>query len=154
LIVDINGDGLPDIVVASQGPGTDGTGTAGATVLLQDPANPGTFLAPVTYAGAVGSLSVAVGDLDKDGHPDIVLASPDPSGQGTFSILLQDPANPGTFKPGTALTGLGRPLSVALADFNGDGYLDIVAADGTGAVVYIQSTTTPGTFGTGTQAGG
>jgi hypothetical protein len=154
VIADINGDGLPDIVVASQGPGTDGTGTAGATVLLQDPANPGTFLAPVTYAGAVGSLSVAVGDLDKDGHLDIVLASALPSGQGTFSILLQDPANPGTFKPGTALTGLGRPLSVALADFNGDGYLDIAAADGTGAVVYVQSTTTPGTFGAGTQVGG
>src|SRR5213078_3002817 len=47
---DVNGDGLPDIVVANFGPGADGTGSAGVSVLLQDAANPGSFLAPVTYA--------------------------------------------------------------------------------------------------------
>src|SRR5207253_679934 len=45
---DVNGDGLPDIVVANFGPGADGTGSAGVSVLLQDAANPGSFLPPVT----------------------------------------------------------------------------------------------------------
>jgi hypothetical protein len=95
-----------------------------------------------------------VGDLDKDGHPDLVLASPDPTGQGTITILLQDKTNPGTFLPGTAISGLGRPVSIVLADFNQDGYLDIAAADGTGAVIYLQNPSSPGTFGAGVQAGG
>ena len=34
-------DELPDLVVANFGPGTDGTGIAGVSVLLQDAANPG-----------------------------------------------------------------------------------------------------------------
>jgi len=45
-IADVNGDGLPDIVVANLDPGADGTGSAGVSVLLQDAAHPGSFLAP------------------------------------------------------------------------------------------------------------
>src|SRR5262249_40141095 len=74
-VADVNGDGLPDIIVANVGPGTDATGSAGVSVLLQDAAHPGTFLAPVTYATQGGSVDVAVADLNGDGKPDLVVAN-------------------------------------------------------------------------------
>jgi len=154
VIADLNGDGLLDIAIAGEGPASDTTGTTGAMVLLQDPANPGQFLTPVTYYTETGSLSIAVADMNLDGHLDLVLVSQYPTGSGEISILLQDPNNAGTFQAATSIGGFGRPVSVALADMNGDGYPDIVTADGTGAIVYFQSSTTPGTYAAGTQVGG
>src|SRR5262249_11426204 len=74
-IADLNGGGLPDLVVANFGPGSDGSGMAGVSVLLQDAAKPGTFLAPVSYPAYGGAIDVAVGDLNGDGKPDVAVAS-------------------------------------------------------------------------------
>jgi hypothetical protein len=57
-IVDINGDGLPDLLSADYS----------VSLFLQDPAAPGTFFAPLgLYAG--GANWVAAGDLNGDGSP-------------------------------------------------------------------------------------
>jgi len=65
------GSGLPDIAVANYGlPGTPGS----VSVFLHDPGSPGAFLAPVLYSGNVGPVSVALGDLDGDGLPDLAIA--------------------------------------------------------------------------------
>lgn len=154
-IADVNGDSLPDLVVANYGPGTDGTGTPGVSVLLQSATSPGTFLAPVTYATPDGAIDVAVGDLDGDGRPDLVVASLDPDFTGGVSVLLQNaaPAAAGTFGTATVYAGMGQPLSVAIADLNGDGHPDIAVADGTSATVMLQSATTPGTFANPVQVG-
>ncbi|HYB66249.1 MAG TPA: VCBS repeat-containing protein, partial [Steroidobacteraceae bacterium] len=140
-IADIDGDGLPDLVVANYGPGTDGTGVAGVSVLLQNAASPGTFLAPVTYATPEGAIDVAVGDLNGDGRPDLVVASLDPDFSGGVSVLLQNPAPAaaGTFGTATVYAGMGQPLSVAIGDLNGDGHPDIAVADGTSATVLLQN---------------
>src|SRR5436189_63435 len=113
---DVNGDGLPDIVVANFGPGADGTGSAGVSVLLQDAANPGSFLAPVTYATQSRAIDVAVGDLNGDGKPDLVVANLGPAPTGSVSVLLQDAAQPGVFLSATSYAGFGQPLSVTIAD--------------------------------------
>jgi len=145
-IADVNGDGLPDLVVANRGPGSDGTGTAGVSVLLQDATHPGSFLAPITYSTPWGAIDVAVADLDGDGKPDLVVASLGPVPTGAVSVLLQNATTPGTFGTATAYGGFGQPLSVAIADLNGDGHPDNAVADGYNATVMLQSSTSPGTF--------
>src|SRR6185312_13662386 len=67
-IADVNGDGLKDLIVTDPGP--VGGGMPTVAVLMQNPASPGTFLAPVSYATASGSLgqSIAVVDVNGDGH--------------------------------------------------------------------------------------
>jgi hypothetical protein len=158
-IADVNGDGLPDLIVANFGPGSDGAGTAGVSVLLQDPANHGHFLAPVTYATPGQSIDVAVGscpgltcsDLDGDNKPDIVVANLAPGATGSVSVLLQDPANPGKFLAATNYAALGQPLSVVIADLNNDGHRDIAIADVPSAGILTNAGA--GTFGPATQVG-
>jgi hypothetical protein len=154
-IADVNGDGLPDLVVANYGPGTDGTGMPGVSVLLQSSTTPGTFAAPVSYPTPDGAIDVAVGDLNSDGRPDLVVATLDPDFTGGVAVLLQNaaPAQAGTFGTATVYAGMGQPLSVAIADLNGDGHPDIAVADGTSATVLFQSATTPGTFANPVQVG-
>lgn len=152
-IADVNGDGLPDIVVANYGPGTDGSGSAGVSVLLQDAAHPGKFLPPVTYATQGGSVDLAIGDLNGDGKPDLVVANRGPSPTGSVSVLLQDPAHPGVFLSATSYPGFGQPLGVAIADLNSDGHPDIAVADGASATVLLQNASSPGTFAAATQVG-
>jgi len=152
-IADVNGDGPPDIVVANLDPGADGTGSAGVSVLLQDAAHPGSFLAPVTYATQGDAVDVAVADLNGDGKPDLVVANLEPAPTGSVSVLLQDPARPGVFLAATSYRGFGQPLAVAIGDLNGDHLPDIAVADGVSATVMLQIATAPGTFAQAVQVG-
>jgi len=145
-IADVDGDGRADLVIANRGPGTDGTGMAGVSVLLQDSAHPGSFLAPVTYSTPRGAIDVAVADLNGDGKPDLAVASLGPAPTGAVSVLLQSSTSPGTFGTASSYPGFGQPLSVAIADLNGDGHPDIAVADGYNATVMLQSTSSPGVF--------
>ena len=87
---DLNGDGKPDLAVANLGlPGQPGS----VSVLLQDPANPGAFLTAVPYAGVYGPTSVAIGDLNGDGLPDLAIAD------GSPFVRFQVSGSPGTFGP-------------------------------------------------------
>jgi hypothetical protein len=150
-IADVNRDGLPDLVVANRGPGSDGMGIPGVSVLIQDPAHPGSFLAPVTYSTPWGAIDVAVSDLNGDGAPDLVVASLAPAPTGAVSVLLQNPppsnaSSSVAFATATSYSGFGQPLSVAIADLNRDGHADIAVADGFSATVMLQNTSSPGTF--------
>ncbi|HWX56366.1 MAG TPA: FG-GAP-like repeat-containing protein [Verrucomicrobiae bacterium] len=66
---------------------------------------------------------VAVGDLNGDGKPDVVVANPSLDNIGIFLNTGN-----GTLGPGVFLAVSGRPDSVSLADFNSDGHLDILLA--------------------------
>lgn len=144
-VVDLNGDGKLDLLTANYG-ATAGPNTLGLSVLLQG-TTAGTFQAAATYATDYRSAALAVGDLDGDGHLDVVVANAGlPGFPGSVSVLRQDPANPGNLLPASNLLGLWGPLGVAIADMDGDGHPDLVVADGDITVRY-QSATTPLTFG-------
>jgi hypothetical protein len=93
IVTDVNGDGLPDIVVG---------GSEGVSVLLQNAAAPGTFLAFASYA-APYAYQIAVADVNGDGRPDILVgtgpALPVVNGRQANSpgVLLQSSASPGAF---------------------------------------------------------
>jgi hypothetical protein len=117
---DLNGDGIPDVVVADKqsndisilfgrGQGSDWTLTSGPTLPVG--------LAPV---------SIAIADVYNNGIPDILVANSASNnvyllrgeGGGNF-----DATNPVIFQTGN------DPVQVLVADFSGDGGLDLVAVN-------------------------
>jgi hypothetical protein len=72
---------------------------------------------------------LAVGDVNADGKPDIVVTEPNSS---SVKVLLNN--GTGTLGPAQDFAVGGPPTSVALGDVNGDGKLDIVTANSNGTV--------------------
>ncbi len=88
-----------------------------------------TFQPQQTYAAGPGPNSVAVGDFNGDGIPDLAAVSVNPLDflDSTVSVLLGK--GDGTFQPLQAYaTGL-DPGFVAVGDFNGDGIPDLATAN-------------------------
>jgi len=138
---DFNGDGRTDLVAGEST--YNGDPSAGATQILLSNGD-GTFTFGQTYgAGGRGSASVATGDVNADGKPDIVIASLcDPitgdanCQRGAIETLLGN--GDGTFTPGaTQVIPDGNFFSVSLADVNADGKLDAIASTETGVAVFI-----------------
>jgi FG-GAP-like repeat len=159
VIRDVNQDGLPDIEVALQGLGVNSTtvtaeANEGAMIILQNTGGPGTFATPVIYpTGVFGMLRLEVADLNDDGLPDIAMCGLFPEGQGTVLTFMQDPSNPGQFLTPGAYTADGQPASIAIGDLNHDGLPDLVTADATSAVWYLNTVGSPGAFTVAAQIG-
>src|SRR5438876_796187 len=116
---DFNGDGKVDLAVANSGASN---GVASVSVLLGR--SDGTFNPAVNYSGGFGSLSLAVGDFNRDGKLDLVEAN---FSTGNVTILLGN--GNGTFQAPRSYGTNGAPTSVAVGDFNRDGKLDLVVAN-------------------------
>ncbi|MGA2019216.1 MAG: FG-GAP-like repeat-containing protein [Candidatus Sulfotelmatobacter sp.] len=130
---DLNGDGKPEIVSANCY--NSGSGAAGnLTVYLNN--GDGTFQTGVYYSAGTESLdstvayisplAVTIADVNGDGKNDIVSSNHD---GGDVTILLGN--GDGTVKVPTVGYGTGGfPRTSALvADFNGDGFADIIVPD-------------------------
>jgi hypothetical protein len=91
------------------------------------------------------SNDVDVADFNRDGFQDIVV--PLGNGNGTAIVLGN---GDGTFRPSTRLLedAVSAPQGIAVADFNGDGFLDIARgmADGTRGLMQIMHGNGNGTF--------
>jgi len=133
---DIAGDGIPDIIVAS---GPSGTALAG-TVQVYDGATR-KLISTYTPLGAFGGgLDVAVGDVNGDGHADIVVGVM----AGGWPVVTVINGATGTVMDQFLAysTSFGGGVRIGVGDVNGDGYADVVVgpgADANGQFVKVYS---------------
>jgi hypothetical protein len=118
-VVDLDGDMRPDVVgtlsqveigvaMGNVAGGRDAAVTAGFSALQQ-----------VT--------SLAVGDFFEDGQPDVVVAEARDNQLSTRINVLAGDGSGGLSVAGFVDSSLGYPADVEVADFDGDGHLDISA---------------------------
>jgi uncharacterized protein (DUF2141 family) len=126
---DFNGDGKLDLATTNN---VDNN----VSILLGN--GDGTFQTALTssFVG-VNPGSLAVGDINSDGKLDLVVGSNGATGGiSSVSVLLGN--GDGTFEPPLQYTAGPGVFSVAVADFNGDGKLDLaVVTVGTGLSVLL-----------------
>jgi len=125
---DVNGDGRPDVVI----PNTK-SGSSSVTVLLDDGRGGFTPAPGSPVATIERPYFLALGDLDGDAKPDMVVAHDDTD---EVTILLGD--GKGRFKPAKSspIRLGGRSAAVVVTDVTGDGKADIVAAAGESVRVF------------------
>jgi hypothetical protein len=70
-----------------------------------------------------GPIGLEAAQLTNDGLNDLVVAN---AQDGTISVLLNDPNNPGTFQPPVTYTVGGSPFSVIVGQFTASGNQDIL----------------------------
>jgi hypothetical protein len=114
---DLDGNGRPDVVTSNRRSGD-------LSVMLN---RAGTLGAPALYPVDDEPRAVALGRLNGDGRLDIAVAGHDGR---AIQILYNSSISPGVFSMGPRLS-VGsqlRPDGVAIADLDGDGRQDVIAA--------------------------
>jgi hypothetical protein len=136
-VADVNGDGHPDVLTANSLLNTVG-------VLLGT--GTGTFSNRTDYStGATSNPNcLAVADVNADGHPDVLTAN---TGNNTVGVLLGTSAGGFGAVATYAVGPLSGPHSLAVADVNGDGQLDVLTANSTADAVGVLLGTGQGGFG-------
>ncbi len=156
VIGDLNRDGKADIAIAN-------TGSNNVTVLLGNGSGGFTPSSGSPFAVGNSPASIAIGDFNGDGIPDLAVANALDNtvtllignGSGGFTATLRSIQLPKVHR--LVPTG-GHPRSIMVGDFNGDGNADLAVADfgggdvtvllGNGAAAFTPATGSPFAAGT------
>ena len=95
----------------------------------------------LTFRAGHFPVSVALGDVNRDGRPDLAVAN---VGDDTVSVLLGN--GDGTFQAAVSFATGSSPTSVALGDVNRDGRPDLAVANGGDDTVRVRLGNGDGTF--------
>jgi hypothetical protein len=147
---DFNGDSKLDLVATGCG---DEECTGAVLVLLGK--GDGTFIRGNQFLAGpsdANAETLASGDLNGDGTPDLVVVNNGVSLFGTISILIGD-GHGGFLAPVSYTVGGATPTWPAVADFNKDGNLDIAVSVNTTDSVAIFLGNGDGTFGSAVNYG-
>lgn len=122
-VADLDGDLRPDLFVAS-------SRTYSVSVLSN--IGSGGFGPMSQYGVRYSPQCIAAADVDHDSRPDVLVGT----GDGEISLLLGD-RNGSLLPHRTFEAGVGPIEDLALADFDGDGNLDVAALDHNGSSVVL-----------------
>jgi gliding motility-associated-like protein len=163
-IADIDGDGKLDIITTTTPNGSSNSfvciflNTSSGGVTSFGPNIP----IPTLPQGTATVGGLAIGDIDGDGKPDIVLSNRSATVGGGLVYILRNVSQPGfvsvtadlsfvnpTVAANTTLTTPDNPYNIALADIDGDGKLDIaISTFGNAVSVFRNTSTTNAATGT------
>ena len=131
-VADLNADGEPDIIVANCTDFNNCSNTGSVDVLLGN--GDGTFQKATPYSAGYQALGVTVADVNGDGKPDLLIADcsdascVEDSSDSSVGVMLGN--GDGSFQPIVYYASGGYfSRSVAVADVNGDGKLDLIVTN-------------------------
>src|SRR6202035_49700 len=138
---DLDGDGKPDVVVVN--------GVGDSTVSVFRNTSSGaviSFAAKIDFRTDYGPYTVAIGDLDGDGKPDLAIAN----NGSNYITLYKNTSTPGSIlfsKRAVLIVGT-NPYGIATGDLDKDGKAElVVSTEGSNSALWvIKNTSVPDTF--------
>lgn len=149
-ISDIDGDGKPDLIVTNTSVLSNKISVY-RNISSTGSLSSGSFSSRVDFNAGTTPGGIAVGDIDGDGKPDVVVAS---LNSNSVSILrntsVAGEITLGSFASKVDLITISSPYCVTIGDIDGDGKPDLAVSDYTNNTVSVfRNNCEPGTITTG-----